>query len=433
MEMSRLLLLGGIVCIGWFAAATSVAQVGGTVSSSDAQGGTLLSINPDPTTTNDFTVTGSYTGTRRHVSLTLTETGPSGHTQEFPQDSRSFSQRIRNRANGEYSYVLTGCYQEQVSTPEGAVGARDVYEVCERVGGPLTVTVEGPERDSVGTQLDDTWQVHVGDFDGDGLKDVYLKRTSEAVGGGLLRDIVLWQTPGGMFSVEPAPPGSTNASVAATWPVSKDLYTVKSDIDWDGFVDVTLRRLSRAVGNDVPDQMVFAPGRRPAVVLKAFDDDVQRFVDEIDAWFGDPTYFENRAHENTSLTASHRTECRSEHQSGSDDNVADICLSTPIIDSPTGQTPTNLSTAARTFAEQFDVNEGRIDPDVTPGSRAAIIMSRTLKLVVGIEVFGGRLEKACIGSFTYEDRLDIPCDRPDLIGRTLLGYVLDAFGSQGHQ
>ena len=75
------------------------------------------------------------------------------------------------------------------------------------------------------------------------------------------------------------------------------------------------------------------------------------------------------------------------------------------------------------------MDEGRIDPDVTPGSTAAITLSRTLKRVFGVEILGGRLENTCTGSFTYEDRLDLPCGRPDLIGRTILGWLLDIFGT----
>ena len=221
---------------------TATLRFAWTVASADATTGKLLSVNPEPTTKNDFMITGSYTGTRDRIGLTLTETGPTGHTRAYSHSSGRFSQPILNRANGTYIYTLTECYNKQVP------GLQEVNEVCEQVGDPLTVTVAGPAPDSVATQLDDTWEARVGDFNGDGMKDVYLKRTSTAVGGGLLRDVLLKQAAGGVFSAEPAPSGSTNAATAASWPVSKVVDIVLNDIDLDGFVDVLLRGLGKAVG-----------------------------------------------------------------------------------------------------------------------------------------------------------------------------------------
>ncbi len=409
---------------------TATLAFGWTVTSSDAPSGALLSVNPDPTTTNDFTISGSYGGTRSYVSLTLTETGPAGHTQAYAQSSGRFSQAIANRANGSYTYTLTGCYLKQVP------GLQEVNDVCERIGDPLTVTIAGPAPDSVAAQLDDTWEARVGDIDGNALKDVYLKRTSEAAGGGLLPDVLLRQAAGGVISVEPAPPGSTNASTAATWAVNTALDVVLNDIDMDGFVDILLRGMHAAVGASgatatatVPDQIVYAPGRRPDVVLNAVDDDVKNFLSEVDGWFRDPTYFATRVREETATIVRYRTQCLSDLGSGYGDDLDDVCFRIPIVDTLTIQVPTNLSAEARTFAGQFDMDEGRIDPDVTPGSSSAITLSRTLKRVFGVEILGGRLENTCTGSFTYEDRLDLPCGRPDLIGRTILGWLLDIFGT----
>ena len=401
-----------------------------TVASSDAPTGTLLSVNPEPTTTNDFTIVSIYTATRDYTALTLTETGPTGHTSVYSPTGRRFSQPIVNRANGTYTYVLTECYLKQVSQRREGKEIQEVEEVCEPVGNPLTVTVAGPTPDSVAAQLDDTWEARVGDFDGDGMKDVYLKRTSAAVGGGLLRDVILRQATGGAFSAEPAPPGSTNAATVATWPVSKVVDLVLSDIDLDGFVDVWVRGLGTAIGaTNVPDQMVYAPGRRPEVVLNAVDDDVKNFLGEVDAWFRDPGYFQRKVTTRTEARVRLQTRCLSESGDRYGPDLDDVCWSEPVVSVRTVSSPTNLSDEARTFADQFHVDEGKIDPDVTPGSSAASALSRTLKRVFGVEIFGGRLESTCTGSFTYEDHLDLPCDKPHLFGRTILGWVLDIFGA----
>ncbi len=403
---------------------TATLAFGWTVTSSDAPSGALLSVNPDPTTTNDFTISGSYVGTRSYESLTLTEAGPAGHTQAYSPSSGRFSQAIANRANGSYSYTLTGCYSKQVP------GLQEINVVCERIGDPLTVTVAGPAPDSVAAQLDDTWEARVGDIDGNALKDVYLKRTSAAAGGGLLPDVLLRQAAGGVISVEPAPPGSTNASTAATWTVNTALDVILNDIDMDGFVDILLRGMHAAVGASgatatatVPDQIVYAPGRRPEVVLNAVDDGVKNFLSEVNAWFRDPTYFTTRVREETATIVRYRTQCLSDLGSGYGDDLDDVCFRIPIVDTLTIQVPTNLSTEARAFAGQFGVDEGQIDLDVTLGSSAAITLNQILNLVFGVEIFAGRLETACTGSFRYDADTEILCDDTRQIGRILLHHA----------
>ena len=43
------------------------------------------------------------------------------------------------------------------------------------------------------------------------------------------------------FPPSPRRPVSTNASMAATWPVNTTLDVILNDIDMDGFVDVLVR------------------------------------------------------------------------------------------------------------------------------------------------------------------------------------------------
>ena len=90
--------------------------------------------------------------------------------------------------------------------------------------------------------------------------------------------------------------------------------------------------MSRAVGAGVSDQMVYAPGRRPEVVLNAVDDDVKNFLSEVDGWFRDPTYFATRVREETATIVRYRTQCLSDLGSGYGDDLDDVCFRIPIVD-----------------------------------------------------------------------------------------------------
>ena len=370
---------------------------------------------------------GSYAGTREYIQLTLTETGPRGHQTEFSVGGAfsrgfSFSQAIENRANGTYTYSLQGCYLKPL--PE--IKAEE--EVCESVGNSLMVTVNGPTPDSVAAQLDDTWEARVGDLDGDGLKDLYLKRTSAAVGGGLLRDVILEQAVGGGFTAVDAPPGSTDAATASTWSLTTAVDVVLNDINLDGFVDILLRGLSSAVGGGALDRMVYAPGRsRPQVVLNAVDDTVTNFLGEVSDWTRDPGYFTKKV---TTVSASRVTWRRTCLDDGDGyPDLDDVCYSAPVVTFYSVTVPTNLSAAARAFAGLFDVIDGRIDPDIALGSSAARSLGAILEGVLGARVLNGQLEMACSGSFDYDTVIDIPCNDERLIGRLLLhhGTVLKQF------
>ncbi len=385
-----------------------------SVTSADAPKGKLLSVNPDPTVTNDYTIVSTYSATRTYTALTLTETGPTGHTKTYSPTGRRFSQPIVNRANGTYTYVLTECYPKQVP------GLQEVQEVCESVGDLLTVTVDGPTPDSVAAQLEDAWETRVGDLDGDSLVDVYLKRTSEAVGGGLLRDVILRQEDGGVFSAEPAPSGSANATSASTWPVSTVAEAVLNDINLDGFVDVLVRGLGTAIGATIPDQMVYASGRRPQVVLNAVDDGVKNFLGEVSEWIQNPEYFENKVETRTEARVRLQTRCLSESGAQYGVNLDDVCWLEPVVSVWTVSIPTNLSAEARQLSGQFDVNDGLIDPGLAPGSVRAKNVAGIFEEVYGVEMLNGVLTENCPSEGFLGG---LPCTDEGLVGLIVMRAV----------
>ena len=181
-----------ILSFDWTAASPNVSAAG-----------SFLSIDPNPTTTSSYTMSGSLTPSRTYDWMTLIETNPWGRRTYFYVDSGTFRQAIDHRVDGVYTHELEGCYFER------SLVYQEVYEICELLGDALTVTVNGPEPDSVGAQLADTYEARQGDSDDDGATDrLYIKRTSAAVGGGLFQDVILEKVSGG-FSLTSAPPGST--------------------------------------------------------------------------------------------------------------------------------------------------------------------------------------------------------------------------------
>ena len=170
-----------------------------TVASPNASNtGTVLSTTPNPTTGHDFNVAGAYSGPRAYYRLTLIETGPWGHSRVWNPAGIPFTQPVTNRVNGDYTYVLAGCYRDTAAILDTA------YQVCERIGDALTVTVAGAETDPVAAQLADDYEVRAGHLDDDGLKDLYVRRTSSAAGGGLFVDAILQQAAGGDRACEGA-------------------------------------------------------------------------------------------------------------------------------------------------------------------------------------------------------------------------------------
>ena len=382
--------------------------------------GTVLFVDPNPTASSDYTVSGNYTGTRSYEWWTLTETNSSGQAREHYPAGGSFRHTVTNRVNGVYIYELTGCYFEPIP------GISEVYEVCETVGAPLPVTVNGPETDSVGTQLADTYEARQGDGDGDGSVDrLYIKRTSEAVGGGLFQDVILQQASGGGFELVAAPPGSTAAATAASWPESTAVELVLKDINLDGFVDILVRGLGGSGGPiaGALDQIVYAPGQKGGSLgaLRAVDDSLTDFLSEVSSWTQNPMFFEQHTEPYRVRIYLYRENCFI-------GEIRRYCIATRIaVYEYSGTVPTNASADARAFAEQFSLVAGRVNPDVSLGSQRARNLSGILQRVFGTEILNGQLEKACTGFFDYDSDVSLSCNAPPVIGEVALQTIEELF------
>ena len=224
-----------------------------SVASPDGSGtGKVLSVSPNPPASANYTVSGAYTGTKSYIYFTLFETNPWGQVTRFHHASVPFSRSIANRVDGAYTYRLEGCYLKQYQNyPEA-------YEVCETVGDTLSVTVDGPDPDSVGTQLGYTFQARVNNTNPANATAIFIDRTSSATGGGVFQDIVLRKS-GNAFEL--VDPGSVTGTAPGSWSTTTAVDLVLNDINLDGFVDILVRGVAGAIGvTGAVDQIVYAPG-----------------------------------------------------------------------------------------------------------------------------------------------------------------------------
>ena len=382
-----------------------------TVASPDGSGsGTVLMIRSNPTTSASYKVKGNYTGTQRYSHFTLFETNPAGQVMSFRHNSVPFDQDIDHRPDGTYTYRLEGCYFKRYKNLRGA------YKVCETVGDELSVTVDGPDPDSVGTQLADTYEARTGDLNDDGTIDaLWIRRTSTATGGGLFQDVVLKSTPTGSgFSL--VAPSSAGASTG-TWPVTTGVDIVLNDINLDGFVDILVRGLGGAITGAL-DQIVYAPGRTGAALgtLRAVDSSLTNFLGEVSSWTQNPMFFQQHQKPGEVTVTVHRPNCFNAESRR-------FCSSIPtVVIEVSGARPTNKSSEAREFAQQFTVANGRINPDVTLGSQRARNLSGILQRVFGTEILNGQLESACTGFFAYDARSKVSCRNGNEVGLILLHH-----------
>ena len=362
------------------------------VRSPDGDGtGTVLFVSPNPTTSANYTVSGAYTGTRNYIYFTLFETNPWGDVTPFRHDSVPFTQAIASRLDGTYTYRLEGCYLKQYQNyPEA-------YEVCETVGDTLSVTVDGPDPDSVGTQLGYTFQARVNSMNPATATMLFIDRTSSAAGGGVFQDIVLRKTANGFEFVAP---DSVSGPPPSGWPVSSTVDLVLNDINLDGFVDVLVRGLGSAITGAL-DQIVYAPGRAGGspIVLNAVDDSLKNFLSEVSSWTQNPMFFQQHQEPGEVTVTIHRADCFiGENRRW--------CSSIPrVIITRSGVRYTNKSSEAREFAQQFSLVDGRIDPSITPGSDKATNVSRILESVFGAEVLNGNLRQPCGTEFECQSEI----------------------------
>ena len=384
----------------------------------------VLSANPNPSTTGNFTVSWNAFLTE-HSEYFLVETAPTATVTSHTVDAVRSKQFVA-KPDGMYSYRMRGCrteYDRDINAP--------AYR-CIDLGNALTVTVDGPAADSVAKQLSYTYTAHVGDFDGNNHKDLLIKRTSAGVGAGIFQTVILSQESKGKFILEA--PSETGIMTASAFPVASGVELLLEDFNLDGFVDVLLRGLGSAITGEL-DRIVYAPGGKVgghSAKLKTVDAAFKKFRTEVNAWIEDPAYFDKNAVSTTTVVSGFTTLYHCQDETGGDYYTDYPCpyhdtfieeFYQPFTEVFTVISYGNFNDDALKFSRQFSLVDGRINPDVTLGSQGARNLSGIFEDVLGVEFFNGKLEQACTGTFAYDSAKHVPCDSPTLIGRVLLGLI----------
>jgi len=199
-----------------------------------------------------------------------------------------------------FSHQVPGTYRYRVVNV--VVSALGSYHLA--YGPEASVVVYDGESDETDahrplpTQFDADYSIASGDLDGDGLRDLLIRRSpvvSEA-GNAILGDVMLRQTESGLL--ESSYPDQRELAIASSWtPTNVEIR--KRDVNIDGYVDLVLRGLDQVGGFErVSNQILFAPGTLRsglAPEIRVVDDSLARFSRDIDRHLVDPDYFPNNA------------------------------------------------------------------------------------------------------------------------------------------
>ncbi len=183
-----------------------------------------------------------------------------------------------------------GTYQYRIYDVEIKHGRRE--RMIEYVD--IAEVVVGPPP-SLEEQMGYSYEVRVGDFDADGLEDLYVARTSPATANnGAIDDTVLRQTPSGLFEMRV--PDGYQSAVAASWPET-GVQVVKSDIDLDGFVDLRLKNVDAAISG-ADDQILFSPAvayTESARTVRAIDTSLEGTITDLVTQYFDESFIPGHA------------------------------------------------------------------------------------------------------------------------------------------
>jgi hypothetical protein len=230
--------------------------------------------------------TGSYTVSYASCNTCLWdglyESRPGSSSWTFVgRNSVSFS----NRAEGTYRYrVHYGFYSGRWYS------AQPGPEIS------VVVTSTPVVPPDITAQLEFSFEARAGDIDGDGRRDLLLRRTGATSGtvDGTIGAVLLRQQSGGTLAAEV--PTDSQLAYAGNWPQLTTRAAVR-DVNIDGFADVVLTGISRQYGFEtVRDQILLAHGEIGHGMpprLTPVDAGLARFARDIKPHLLDPEYFPN--------------------------------------------------------------------------------------------------------------------------------------------
>jgi VCBS repeat protein len=294
---------------------------------------------------------------------------------------------------------------------------------------PLThVIVTGaslPNADPLSIQNDYTYETRSGDFNGDGLLDLFVHRTSGGTSGnGSIENVILERLANGAFTH--VVPTAGQASAATGWPaVAVDL--VLSDFNLDGFMDIVLNNLGNVLSGAV-GQIVVAPGVTGALQgLVPMDAKYNKFTTEVGNFLEDPNwyYYDAIAHGRYNPVYQWHQYCIIYpywDENGYYWEYADCWWEYEFVGYYVDYS--SYDQDGRELAGAIGVgSDGWPVPDVAPGTAAARTIDQVLQRVFGVRFMKGQLDYPCSYALAYDSDMSIPCEN-DTIGEIVLGQVM---------
>lgn len=161
----------------------------------------------------------------------------------------------------------------------------------------VTVATYVPPIDSLETQLGYRYETRYGDGNGDGRLDLFVNRIAGgAAGNGAIDALLLIQDASARFSA--LVPSAAQSAAGRSWPQAA-VEIVLRDFNVDGFADVLIRGIARALGiGGALNQIVYAPGRVLTSLplgVRAVDSTLKGFVANARDYVVDPNHFRRMA------------------------------------------------------------------------------------------------------------------------------------------
>jgi len=205
---------------------------------------------------------------------------------------------------GPYSLVQQGSSRTFVSfeKPNGTylytIGVCDASSCAPSTSPIHQVTVTGSsssQPDPLREQLLDVFRARTGDFNGDGLEDVLIERTTPSLFvDGSSQTTILQQTSNG--GLQPVVPSAGQLNNAMSYPINDNILIGNKDYNIDAFADQMITGLSAAIGVAEDNYLMFAPARQGVSAplgLTEFGTSQAQFLFDMAAGFEIPNYFED--------------------------------------------------------------------------------------------------------------------------------------------
>ena len=240
---------------------------------------------PTETENGSFSVSWSNPAYARHSELQKSSDGKTW--TDISVAEGTYSTTFSGHPAGRYQFRVRACV---IST------------WCSAYTAPKTALVGPvPTPEGLDSQSKYSYEIRIGDFDGDGRKDVLLDRKpGGSANDGSLDSTILHQKTAGVLTA--SAPTATELANARTYPLSTNGTSKAGDLNFDGFADRILMGLESEVGVGLNEVAVFAPGEPFVSVpmgVKALDDDYMRFWHEVGEYAKDPEFFKNNTKRTT--------------------------------------------------------------------------------------------------------------------------------------